>query len=60
MMRFPRWLLLLLLYSVAVFAWIVFFEHGPGWDRFWKGADVEVRRAWETVQSWWSARRPAA
>jgi len=58
-MRFPRWLFLLLLYSAAVFAWVVFFEHGPGWERFQKGADVEVERAWETVRAWWVAKKPA-
>ncbi len=48
---------MLLLYPAAVFAWVVFFEHGPGWDRFQKGADVEVQRAWESIRTWWSGRK---
>ena len=56
-MRFPRWLFMLLLYPAAVFAWVVFFEHGPGWDRFQKGTDVEARRAWESIRTWWTGRK---
>lgn len=58
-MYFPRWLFLLLLYTAAVFGWIVFFEHGPGWSRFRNGAEVEMERAWDSLQARWSAGKPA-
>lgn len=55
MMRLTRWLFVILLHMAAVFAWIVFFEHGPGWSRFQKGAEVEVERTWKAVRGWFGA-----
>ena len=51
-MRLPRWFFWLLLYVAGTFVWMVFFEHGPGWDRFQAGAKVELERAWEGGR-WW-------
>ena len=48
-MRIPHWLFWLLLYAVGTFGWIVFFEHGPGWERFQAGAKAELTRAWEGI-----------
>jgi hypothetical protein len=52
-MRLPRWFLWPLLYAVATFGWMVFFEHGPGWERFQAGAKAELTRAWEELR-WWT------
>ena len=51
-MRLSRWFFWLLLYAAGTFGWMVFFEHGSGWDRFQAGAKVELARAWSGVQ-WW-------
>ena len=49
-MRMPGWLFWLLLYAGAIFSWMVFFEHGPGWERFQAGAKAELTRAWEGLR----------
>ena len=51
-MHIPRWFIWLLLYAAAIFAWIVFFEHGAGEARFREGAKVEWDRLWNTAQEW--------
>jgi hypothetical protein len=56
MFRFPRWLFWLLLYVAGTFGWMVFFEHGPGWERFQAGAKVELVRAWDGLRSWVMAK----
>ena len=43
-MHIPRWLIWLLLYALATFAWIVLFEHGVGEQRFKAGAAHEFDR----------------
>jgi hypothetical protein len=49
-MRFPRWLVWLLLYMGGTFGWMVYFEHGPGWEPFQAGARVELQRAWDSLR----------
>lgn len=51
-MRIPRWFIWLLLYAVATFSWIVFFEHGAGQERFKHGAEKEWHRVWNAVREW--------
>lgn len=51
-MRLPRWLFWLLLYALGTFGWMVFFEHGPGWDRFQAGAKADLTRALEKLHGW--------
>ncbi len=51
-MRIPRWLFWLVLYGAATFGWMVYFEHGPGWERFWAGARAEVGRGWGGLERW--------
>jgi hypothetical protein len=51
-MRLSRWFFWLLLYAAGTFGWMVYFEHGPGWERFQSGVKVEFQRAWAGVQ-WW-------
>ena len=51
-MRLPRWFFWLLLYAGGPFGWMVFFEHGAGWERFQAGVKVEFARAWAGAQ-WW-------
>jgi hypothetical protein len=41
-----------LLYATAVFAWIVFFEHGPGEENLKRGARSEWQRIWDAVNGW--------
>jgi hypothetical protein len=51
-MHIPRWFLWLLLYAAAIFAWIVFFEHGPGEENLTRGAQSEWQRIWKAVNGW--------
>jgi len=51
-MHIPRWFLWLLLYATAIFAWIVFFEHGPGEENLKRGARTEWQRIWDAVNGW--------
>lgn len=51
-MHIPRWFIWLLLYAAAIFAWIVFFEHGAGGERYRQGARHEWDRLWNTVSQW--------
>lgn len=51
-MHIPRWFIWLLIYAAATFAWIVFFEHGAGEERFRQGARHEWDRLWNTVSQW--------
>lgn len=55
-MRIPGWFLWPLLYAAATFSWIVFFEHGPGKDRFVNGAQLEITRAWDGIRGWWNRK----
>ena len=51
-MRLPQRFFWLLLYVLGTFAWMVFFEHGPGWEKFQAGAKADLTRAWEKLEKW--------
>ncbi len=51
-MHIPRWFIWLLLYAAATFAWIVFFEYGPGEEPFRVGAKKEWDRVWNAANDW--------
>ena len=51
-MHIPRWLIWLLLYAAATFAWIVYFEYGHEESRFRAGAKSEWDRMWNAVSGW--------
>jgi hypothetical protein len=51
-MHIPRWLIWLLLYAAATFAWIVYFEYGHEENQFWAGAKSEWARMWNAVSGW--------
>ena len=51
-MHIPRWFIWLLLYAAATFAWMVFFEHGAGEERFRLGAKSEWERLWNSTGEW--------
>ncbi len=51
-MHIPRWFIWLLIYAAAVFAWVVFFEHGAGEERFRQGARQEWERVWNAASEW--------
>ena len=39
---------------------MVFFEHGPGWDRFQAGAKADLTRAWDKLTGWGTGKIKAA
>ncbi len=51
-MHIPRWLIWLLLYATATFAWIVYFEYGHKQASFQAGAKQEWSRMWHAVSNW--------
>ncbi len=56
-MHIPRWFIWLLLYASATFAWIVFFEHGPGEEPLRQGAKIEWDRVWNAANDWLGKQR---
>lgn len=49
MRRFIFWMLL---YVVATFAWIVYFEYGADRERYVHGVTIETQRAWQFTKHW--------